>query len=233
MKTRIGIVAGLLLFGVMGWAQPPADKAGDVARLKARLQLAELESEADQAIIKESILLLKRAERDLPLERHRSEREQKEQAERLVALKQFVDAEQDRFVARAVELEAARRELSKATAVSQTTGPARSAPQQSTEDADRLVREAEEAQLSANLLQAQLGLLERTVGDQVNPLAVLEVRAASDEGKGDVALAKELDAARKRYDKDRERYIDLKTKHAQAMRTVHRLQRSGMASAFQ
>lgn len=248
MKTRIGVVAGMLLFGgvVAGWAQAPADRAEQVARLKARLEVAELRHEADRAILKESILLLKRAERDLPLEQHRSEREHKEQAERLNTLKKYVHAEETRFEEEAIQLESARRELSKATQVSQAPAPAGSgsgsnartrtgsAPRPAGEDADRLAREADEAQIGANLLQAQLMQFSSTLDEQMKTLASLEVRAASAEGKPDPALAKELEAARARFAEVRARYLDLKAKHAREMRTVFRLQtQAGPGGAFQ
>src|SRR4051812_36338407 len=50
MNARIGVVAGVLLAGAgaVAWAQSPGERAEEVARLKAKVESAELAREADR-----------------------------------------------------------------------------------------------------------------------------------------------------------------------------------------
>jgi len=193
LKTRIGFVAGILFIGAMAWGQAPGEKVEELARLRARLEVAELAREADRAILKESILLVKRAERDHPLEQHRSEREAHLQAIQLKALRQYVETERKRFEEQGVELEAMRREL--ASRSTQPARPVQAAPGPTPKEQDGLAGQTEETELNLELLQAKLNLLSGAMTEQTNAVAALEVRAADPQAKGDEALRKELQAA--------------------------------------
>lgn len=116
MTTRAWAVLGLLLAGTAARGQPPADdlRRAEIARRRARVQLAELDQEVARSHFKEIMLLVRRGERDGRIDARRDELTEKARLTRMESLRRYVKEEQDRFEEREVELERLRQQLAEA-----------------------------------------------------------------------------------------------------------------------
>jgi len=86
-------------------------------------------------------------------------------------------------------------------------------------DQQTLVKELEEAQVEAELLQMQSQLYRPPLNETMQALAAAEFAASNDESQRDKA-----DAARKRYVKARDTYLELSKKLRLAQSKVDELQ---------
>jgi hypothetical protein len=232
MKTWTWAVLGMLLAVGTAWGQPSDDKAERRIRLKARLELAEMDHEVRRDLLKESMTLLHRAERNNQVNRDRPIEQQKHDEAELDALRGFLERERKQLEDQSVELAGMRRELTDAGTQAQRPTPAalesgdqamvdsmkraqskQGVPRRTPEDDSQLEElgdRVEVAQLNQNLLNTRLNLLGNSLNQKMHALANLEVQATETQNKGDETFQKELEAARKRYEEVRKSYIDLK-----------------------
>jgi len=110
MKSQIGFLA-LLLLAATASAQQSEDSRVKSARLRAKLELLQLDHEVDKSTLKESLSLLKRAQREQRLDSKASAEDRKRQRSELNELESYVEEQKRLFVQQAVDLERMRREL--------------------------------------------------------------------------------------------------------------------------
>jgi hypothetical protein len=86
MKMRTWALLGMLLVGATSWSEQPQDQEEKLISPRAKLELAELDHQADRAELLESLTLLKRGERDNLLRQERSEESRKQRQSELDSL---------------------------------------------------------------------------------------------------------------------------------------------------
>ncbi|SIO43955.1 hypothetical protein SAMN05444166_4735 [Singulisphaera sp. GP187] len=224
MKALVVFVLGVMLAGGSSAIGQVAKQAEETARLKARLELAELDHEAEKVLLKESIMLVNRAERDKIVNQKPSQDVENSQAKELAALHQYVEASRRHFEEQAVELERIKRELAAASMNPRTTRNVPTRPQQPAPEQAELLGQLNEITLNSELLNAKLTLITNELNRRTNTLANLEVQGDEASG-GDEKRREALEVARKRYDEVRKNYLDLKKKVEEQQSRRSELQR--------
>ena len=195
----------LILCGVPARAE--AEDEDKATTLSAEIDLLKLENDADKELFREALIMAGRRDgmRRAAPNRPNTEEARKRFEQESVELQEFLAKKKDAIVRRSVELKKKTAEMSAATR--QASRPRQ--PAKPVEDQDRpgLIRKMEEAKVEVELLQSQSQLYQQSLNEAVNALAAAEFVADKDETQRDTA-----DAARKQFDKAREKHLDFRTR---------------------
>jgi hypothetical protein len=158
------------------------------------LEIMQMEQEADKAALKEALL----AQARLGMRPVPEGKAEKEFAEETVALRDFIAKKKEVMTARAAEM------ADKRTAGRRAPAAARASQTPEGDNKQDAVERYEKAKIEVQLLQAQVNLLQEPLGDAVTALATADIAASMDETQREKA-----EAARKAYDKIKEKVVEL------------------------
>jgi len=187
-------------------AKEPEKKASDTAEI----EMLELKQDVDKTLLREALLLLGRGREGMTQSGGRAERRE---AGEIDALKKFVDEKEHAYIQRAGELTKRRAEL-KNQQIAQAN-PTRNQVGQVRNPVDEkerqgLVEKLVESQVEVQLLQSQEQSYQQTLNEAIQALTKADFAAGDDPTQQEKA-----DAARKRFDKAKTKYVDI-TKRLQA-----------------
>jgi hypothetical protein len=161
---------------------------------RVELKLAELEQDVDLTLIREAMLL--RGRKGLvPLsKRPTSDEDRRREEEDTLDLEKYIQGKKQDIIERSARLE------SKKIPAKTTTRGSKPA------EADRqgLIEKIQNAQVEVQLLQMQVNLYQKPLDEAINALAEADFAASTDPSQQAKA-----EAARKRFDKAKAKYVDL------------------------
>lgn len=189
--NRPTVFALVVLFSVSATAQQPASP-----RQAIEQELLELEQDVDKTVLREALLL--QARNDLK-GAPGGEQNKKQWVQDAVALRDFIDSKKHAIIARAAELSDKR--VASRRVPTMALGPG--VDPSARADRQAIIERVENAQVEAQLLQAQRDLLRSPLEKAVQNLAAAELEASHDETQHAKA-----DAARKEYEKIKSRYVE-------------------------
>jgi hypothetical protein len=211
MKTWPVLVAFLILSAVPSRAQQPGEALEKSARIRGEMDILALEQEVDTQLLREA--LITRGHVGMSGRRD----EAAKQAEVAIeVLERFIKDKKHAIVERAIELKSKDAELANAAKAAARPAPPPTPPNRPLppptarrEEGERqeFIKELEEAQVEVELLQMQSQMYRPPLNEAMETLAAAEFAASTDESQRDKA-----DAARKRYVKAREKYLELSKK---------------------
>lgn len=213
----LACVPAMAQFGGLGGMGRPAQPQAQ----NIELELLDMEQDADKTALKEAFLLQARQGMQPAPE---DEFRKRALEERSVLLRDFIARKKDAITARSAEL------ADKRTASRRLPAAARARPPL---DADRqaAIEKYEKAKVEAELLQAQVALLEADLKEAVQTLAKAELAASFDESERPKA-----DAARKAYEKIKGMVVEYNKRlrlEQQAMQSMQMMGFGGMGGGFQ
>ena len=212
-KAQFGGMGGGMGGGIAVRPMTPAESID--------LEIMQMEQEADKAALKEALLAQARLGMK-PIPGGKAEKEQF--AEETAVLRDFIAKKKEAMTARAAEM------TDKRTAGRRAPAAARASQTPESDNKQDAVERYEKAKIEVQLLQAQVNLLQEPLGDAVTALATADIAASNDETQRDKA-----EAARKTYDKIKEKVVELNKRLYQEqqvmlpmMQQVQQMQQMGM-----
>lgn len=256
---RFLAMTGVLAIGLsvaVARAQEPAnekadndDRAPTVAELRARLELAVLDHDVMTELLKESLLLLRRAERSRLIEgaKEGESENASRREEELQRLARYVERQTEAYAAQVVAIDRLRHEL-----VQLEPGPRTPLAGMNIEvpvgavvpgeivvaepnprvpvleprfkgSPDELLDKADEIEQEVLLLQARLQAYSSTLNQWRNQLVNLEVEASKPEKRGDKSLQKAVEDAREQMRQARKNRFDLAQRLAREQERLNQI----------
>jgi hypothetical protein len=185
----------VVLFGVPATAQQlPAQRQPPAQRLSIEVELLELEQEVDKSILREALSLLGRKGM-IPSPSLANTKD----ADDVAVLRDFVAKKKEAIITRAAELGKSRGPSMRGSTASTVS----TADQPAKVDRQAAIEKIDNAQIDAQLLQAQINLLQPDLANAIDALAAADIAASKDEGKRGKAAE-----ARKEYEKIKARFVE-------------------------
>lgn len=231
MKTWAAFTV-LLVLGTVPTRAGEKDKA---ATLRGEIEFLELQRDVDKTLLREAMLLAGRGEMQAMADPLNAEEARKQSKVERDALEKFIEGKREAVIERTSELKRKASELAamekleeKSAASRRVSQPNRIARTSDTPGDDKerqeLIEKMEEAQVEVQLLQMQTQLYQQPLSEALRALANAEFAASNDKTQQDKA-----DAARKRFEKSREKYVNFSKKLQLEQSKLNGLQmRSGM-----
>ena len=215
MKTWPVLAALLVLGAVPTRAQQSSDSSERSATIRGEMDLLELEREVDKQLLREAMIKVGQVRMS----------KQQDEAE-VAALEAFIQSKKSAVVERVVALKRKEAELSNATMP--TARPGMTPPNKPVKptgtrseggEKRELIEELDEAQLEVQILHMQVDLCQNPLNEAMQALAAAEFAASNDESQREKA-----NAARKRYDKAKEKFLVFSKKFQLEQNKVGELQ---------
>jgi len=215
MKTCTAF-ALLLVLGVIPAKAQEQDKKPEEnqASVSSRIELLELEQDVDKTLLHDAMLQLGRSSlRKMPDRPGFENRFMEAQQANVAALKELIEDKKHAYTRRSDELKKLRAELKKqqitpAIPTHNPVGQVRNPVDE--KERQGLVEKLVESQVESQLLQSQEQSYQQRLNESIQALTQAEFAADNDPTQKEKA-----DAARKRFDKAKTKYVDI-TKRLQA-----------------
>jgi hypothetical protein len=205
------VLACVPAMGQLGGAPGPPQQAPGQS---IDLELLELEQDADKALLREALLLQGR--QGMKPITQGADGEKRQFSEEAAALRDFIDRKKHALTARAAELAEKRTVARRVPAGTRASQPP---------DGDRqtVIEKYEQARVEAQLLEAQIALLQTPMEKAIQALAKAELDASNDEARRPVA-----EAARREYDKIKAKVVEHNKRLQLEQQAMQPMQMRGM-----